>query len=54
MAEEFNESKMATVTLDGKTITLEQLEEAKQNKSVRIIEDKNNPGSYKTLKKMYS
>ena len=39
-------------TLDGKVITLEQLEEAKANKAIRIIEDKNKPGSYRTLKRM--
>jgi hypothetical protein len=51
MAEELKESKIE-ITLDGKAITLEQLEEAKSNKSVRIIEDKNKPGTYRTLKRM--
>lgn len=51
MTEELKESKIE-ITLDGKKITLEQLEEAKTDKSVRIIEDKNQPGSYRTLKRM--
>ena len=51
MAEELKESKIE-ITLDGKVVTLEQLEEAKSNKSVRIIEGKNKPGSYRTLKRM--
>lgn len=38
------------VTLDGNTITLAQLEEAKKNSAVRIIET--GPGQYKTLSKM--
>lgn len=37
------------ITLDGKPVTLEELNEAKKNTAVRIIEDKDNPGSYKTL-----
>lgn len=51
MAEELNESK-EVITLDGQVVTLEQLEEAKENKSVRIVEDKNKPGAYRTLTKM--
>jgi hypothetical protein len=51
MAEELKESKIE-ITLDGKVVTLEQLEEAKSDKSVRIIEDKDKPGSYRTLKRM--
>lgn len=51
MAEELKESKIE-ITLDGKIVTLEQLEEAKSDKSVRIIEDKDKPGSYRTLKRM--
>lgn len=49
--EELKESKVV-ITLDGKEVTLEQLEEAKSNKSVRIIEDKKNPGCYRTLTRM--
>ncbi len=51
MTEELKESNIK-ITLDGKVITLEQLEEAKSNKAIRIIEDKNKPGSYRTLKRM--
>lgn len=51
MSDELKESKI-TITLDGKPVDLEQLEEAKKDKSVRIIEDTNNPGSYRTLKRM--
>lgn len=51
MAEELKESKIE-ITLDGKVVTLEQLEEAKSDKSVRIIEDKDKPGSYRTLKRI--
>ena len=38
------------VKLDGVDITQQQLEEKKQNQAVRIVEDKNNPGTFKTLK----
>lgn len=38
------------ITLDGKPVTIEQLNEAKENKSVRIVEDKDHPGQYHTLK----
>ena len=49
--EKMDESKVQ-ITLDGKVVTLEQLEEAKENKSVRIVEDKNKPGAYRTLTRM--
>lgn len=52
MAEELNEAKKAVILLDGKEVTVEQLEEAKKNTAVRIIEDKDNPGQYRTLTKM--
>lgn len=39
------------ITLDGKEVTKEQLQEAQQNPSVRIIEDKNNKGEFRTLKR---
>lgn len=38
--------------LDGKEVTLQELEEAKNNTAVKIVEDKNNPGHYKTLVRM--
>ena len=41
------------ITLDGKEITQEQLNEAKNNTAVKIVEDKNNKGVYRTLKKMH-
>jgi hypothetical protein len=44
-----NENKKV-IKLDDKEITLEQLEEAKKNQSIRIVEDTKNPGQYKTLK----
>ena len=40
------------IYLDGVEVTLEQLEEARKNHSVRIVEDKNNHGHYKTLTRM--
>lgn len=40
------------IYLDGVEVTLEQIEEAKKNPSIRIVEDKNNPGHYKTLTRM--
>lgn len=40
------------IYLDGVEVTLEQLEEAKRKPSVRIVEDKDNPGHYKTLTRM--
>ena len=46
---EQNDKKEEKLTLDGKLVTLEELNEAKKNTAVRIIEDKENPGSYKTL-----
>lgn len=51
MAEELQESKIE-ITLDGNVITLDQLEEAKKDTSVRIIEDSNHKGQYRTLKRM--
>lgn len=44
-----SEQNEKNITLDGKPVTLEELNEAKKNTAVRIIEDKENPGSYKTL-----
>jgi hypothetical protein len=41
------------VVLDNKPITANEFEEAKQNQAVRIIEDKNSPGHYKTLQKLH-
>lgn len=38
--------------LDGKEVTQQQLQEAQNNPAVRIVEDKKNPGQYKTLTKM--
>lgn len=40
------------IILDGKEITAKELHEAQQNKAVRIVEDKKNPGTFKTLKKL--
>lgn len=40
------------IKLDGKEVTVQQLEEAKANQAVKIIEDKKNPGCFKTLKKI--
>ena len=51
MDKELNESKVV-ITLDGSIVSLEQLDEARKNKAVRIIEDKNTPGCYRTLKRM--
>lgn len=50
---EMDEIKESTVkvVLDGNVITLAQLEEAKKNPSVRIIEGEK-PGEYRTLKRM--
>jgi hypothetical protein len=39
------------IILDGKEVTAQQLQEAKNNKSVRIVEDKKT-GEYKTLTKL--
>lgn len=47
-----SDEKKKTVVLDGKEVTQEQLQEAKSKPSVKIIEDKKNPGQYKTLKRM--
>ena len=38
------------ITLDGKEVTQQQLQEAKENQGVKIIESA--PGVYKTLKKI--
>lgn len=38
-----------TVTLDGKVVSQQELTEAQNNPSVRIIEDGNNANAYKTL-----
>lgn len=51
MDETMNESTIQ-ITLDGQPVTLSQLEEAKKNSAVRIIEDKSKPGAYKTLTRM--
>lgn len=48
--DEIKESTVKVV-LDGNVITLAQLEEAKKNPSVRIIEGEK-PGEYRTLKRM--
>jgi len=40
------------IYLDGKEVTIEELEEAKANPAVRIVEDKNNPGHYTILKRL--
>lgn len=44
----------AKLTLDGKEITQEQLNEAKKNvaKGKKIVEDKKTPGAYVTLTRM--
>ena len=43
-----------TLTLDGKPVTKEQLQEAQKNcsPSQRIVEDASNKGAYKTLTRM--
>ena len=40
----------AKITLDGKEVTAQQLQEAKENQATRIVEEA--PGVYKTLKKI--
>lgn len=40
------------IFLDGKEVTVEQLNEAKNNNAVRIVEEKGKPGVWKTLKKI--
>lgn len=40
------------IYLNGKEITIEELEEAKSNPAIRIVEDKDNPGHYKTLERI--
>jgi|GEM_PF-4589779 len=46
-----SEENKKNVKLDGTEITSEQLKEAEKNKSVRIIEDKNSKGEFRTLHK---
>lgn len=41
------------IILDGKEVSAKELHEAQQNPAVLIIEDKKNPGTFKTLKKMH-
>lgn len=43
------DKKENNITLDGKPVTSQELTEAQNNPSVRIIEDNNNPNAYKTL-----
>lgn len=45
-----NENKSNTVTLDGRQVSQQELSEAQENPSVRIIEDGAN--NYKTLHRM--
>lgn len=40
---------MNEIFLDDKPVTIEELNEARNNPNVRIVEDKNNPGHYKSL-----
>jgi len=50
MNDEKGKPEIKNVQLDGKDITLQELEEAKKNSSIRIVEDKEKPGNFKTLK----
>lgn len=38
--------------LDGQEVTAQQLQEAQNNPAKRIVEDKDNPGHYRTLTRM--
>lgn len=49
MAENSTENK---IYLDGNEITIAQLQEAQNDPAKRIVEDKNNPGHYRTLTRM--
>ena len=46
------ESEQVKVILDGKEITIEQLKEAQSKASVKIVECKDAPGTYKTLTRL--
>ena len=48
-----NTKETKEITLDGKPVTVEQLNEAKSNNAIRIVEDKEKPGNFRTLKKMH-
>lgn len=43
---------MEKIILDGKEITAEKLKEEQNKSGQRIVEDKKNPGCFKTLKKI--
>ena len=47
------EEKKTNVELDGKEVTREELEEKQKDQSIRIVEDGDNPGKFKTLQKIY-
>lgn len=43
------QSNNSGMTLNGQACTESQLQEARDNPNVRVAEDKNNPGAYRTL-----
>lgn len=47
-----NENEKETAVLDGQQVSTQQLNEAKQNKATRIVEDANKQGEFKTLHRM--
>jgi|LAHS01.1.fsa_nt_gb hypothetical protein len=50
--EDNKQESVKPVTLDGNAVTAAQLNEERNKESVRIIEDKNNPGAFRTLHKI--